>query len=284
VDFSAERVLAAACGLEPGRYVRYRRWPTRHGPRTPECETGLASTHRRGRELDVGILLRHYEHTRDVRAFMASLANVARRNRKLRRDHALLVWDESECRRYYRAGGRRRALVPDSGGAYRIGQDVYHFFLEVDRGTMSRKKLARKFDCYYSYRQTGEYLQGSAHLPRLLIVVPDEGRAHLIRRVILERARLVNADALDAWIAVQGTLEQRGPSAPVWRHVVDWNMRCCFAGFERTDQDLAPLDLYDLHRQTTADLRRARTLKARRTLKANRNGAKRRDGNAPIQE
>jgi hypothetical protein len=67
---------------------------------------------------------------------MVSLANVARRHRKLRfaKRHALMVWDESECRRYYQAEGWRRALVPDSGGVYRIGQGAYEFFLESGTG------------------------------------------------------------------------------------------------------------------------------------------------------
>jgi hypothetical protein len=262
LTLSGVQLLAAASGVEPGRYVHYRRWPTKTRPRGP----AVHSTRRR-KELDIGILVRHFQHTRDVRAFMVSLANVARRYRKLRFDHALMVWDESECRRYYQAEGRRRALVPDSGGVYRIGQDAYEFFLEIDRGTMSRKKLARKFDCYYTYRQTGEYLHGGTRLPRLLVIVPDEGRAHLVRKVILERAKLAGLTPLDAWIAVQDTLNTCGPAAPVWRHIVDWKMSCCFAGFENADQMPRPLNLAPLSRDMTSDMHKARTIRKRRASK-----------------
>ena len=260
------RLLAAASGMEPSRYVHYRRWPARRKIRQPLVagKTAGHATHTRGKELDVGILLRHLQHTRDVRAFMVSLANVARHYRALRFDHQLVVWDEGECRRYYEADGRRHALVPDSGGVYRIGQELYEFFLEIDRGTMSRRKLARKFDCYYIFRQTGEYLYGGARLPRLLVVVPDEGRAHVIRKVILARARLARATPLDAWIAVQDTLDARGPAAPVWRHIVAWEMRCCFPGFENTDQLPKPLNLAQLSREVTRDMKRAWTMRARR--------------------
>ncbi len=259
------QLLAAASGMEPSLYVRYRRWPAkfRRGPRK-SGGPDRATPRKRGRELDVGILVRHLEHTRDVRAFMVSLAVAARHYRSLRFDHALVVWDESECRRYYRVSGEPRALVPDSGGVYRIGPDSFEFLLEIDRGTMSRRKLVRKFDSYYSFRQSGEYLRSGTRLPQLLVVVPDEGRAHVIRRVILTRARLAGLTPLDAWIAVQETLDARGPAAPVWRHVVEWKMRCCFPGFESTDQLPRPLNLSQLSREVTRDMKRARTMRARR--------------------
>lgn len=230
------RLLAAASGMRPGRYVRYRQWPRRKN-KTRDARSAQG--------LDVSLLIAHFEHTRDVRAFFVALARTARRFCELRQDHALLVWDESDCRRFYHAGGRKHALIPDSGGVYRIGREVYEFFLEVDRGTMSPARLRRKFDAYYAYRQTGEYLRGGTRLPRLLVIVPDEGRAHLVRQVVLERARLAGGDPLDVWVAVQETLNARGPAAPVWRNVVDWKMRCCFAGFERLAQP-APLDLMRL--------------------------------------
>jgi len=259
------RLLAAASGMEPSRYVHYRRWPANRKPRQ-RLARGKATgpvTHTRGKELDVGILLRHLQHTRDVRAFMVSLANAARHYQAMHFEHALAIWDEGECRRYYQADGRRHALVPDSGGVYRIGQELYEFFLEIDRGTMSRRKLARKFDCYYDFRQTGEYLYGGARLPQLLVVVPDEGRAHVIRKVILARARLARATPLDAWIAVQDTLDARGPAAPVWRHVVEWRLRCCFPGFENMDQLPRPLNLAQLNREVTRDMKRAKTIRRR---------------------
>ncbi len=261
------QLLAAASGMEPSLYVRYRRWPAkfRQGRRRKSGGSDRATTRKRGRELDVGILVRHLQHTRDVRAFMVSLAGAARHYRSLRFDHALMVWDESECRRYYRVSGEPRALIPDSGGVYRIGRDSFEFLLEIDRGTMSRRKLARKFDSYYSFRQTGEYLRGGTRLPQLLVIVPDEGRAHVIRQVILERARLAGLTPLDAWIAVQDTLDARGPAALVWRHVADWKMRCCFPGFENADQLPRPLSLAQLSREVTRDMKRVKTIRERRT-------------------
>lgn len=263
------QLLAAASGLKPARYARYRRWPAKHqGARRSAATPDASQTSTQKTELNLGLLTRHLEHTREVREFFVSLADVARRHRMLQLDHALAVWDENECRQHYEAGGRRHALVPDSGGVYRVGARSYEFFLEVDRGTMSPAKLRRKFDCYYAYRQTGEYLRTGAQLPRLLVIVPDEGRAHLVRRVILERARLAGGEPLDAWIAVHTTLQARGPAAPVWRHVEEWKLRCCFTDFEGADQMPAPLDLAQLSRKTTGDLRRAATLRLKRQQKA----------------
>jgi hypothetical protein len=263
------RLLAAASGLKPAQYARYRRWPVKHlGARRRTGSPDESQTSTQTTELNIGLLARHFEHTREVREFFVSLADVARRHRMLQLDHALAVWDENECRRYYEAGGRQHALVPDSGGVYRVGDRSYEFFLEVDRGTMSPARLRRKFDSYYAYRQTGEYLRAGARLPRLLISVPDEGRAHIVRQVILERARLAGGVPFDAWIAVHATLQARGPAAPVWRHVEEWRLRCCFADFENADQMPAPLDLARLSRRATGDLRRAATIRQKRQWKA----------------
>jgi hypothetical protein len=91
----------------------------------------------------------------------------------------------------------------------------------------------------------------STDVSRLLVIVPDEGRAHLVRKVILERAKLAGLTPLDAWIAVQDTLNTRGPAAPVWRHIVDWKMSRCFDGFENADQMPRPLNLVRLGRDVT---------------------------------
>jgi hypothetical protein len=89
-----------------------------------------------------------------------------------------------------------------------------------------------------------------------------------VRKVILERARLAGGVPLDAWIAVHETLQARGPAAPVWRHVEEWKLRHCFADFERADQMPAPLDLAQLSRKTTGDLRRAATIRQKRQWRA----------------
>ena len=92
----------------------------------------------------------------------------------------------------------------------------------------------------------------------------------MIRQVILARARLAGSTPLDAWIAVQDKLNTRGPAAPVWRHVVEWTLRVrgCIAGFENMDQLPRPLNLAQLSREVTSDMKRARTIRERRKRKS----------------
>ncbi|MBN1887040.1 MAG: replication-relaxation family protein [Thermoflexales bacterium] len=108
------QVLAAANGLSPAQYARWRYWPI--------------AKHCRPLRLNLPVLVTCLGHTRAVRAFFVSLARHARRCRQeLALDHALVAWDETESRRSYLYRGRRWTLAPDSSGLYRIGDQQYSF-------------------------------------------------------------------------------------------------------------------------------------------------------------
>lgn len=231
------QLLAAACGLSPARYAHLRYWPVVKGSRPLR--------------FNLPVLVSSLEHTRQVRAFFVSLARLAEHCRRdLALDHELLTWDEAECRRYYKFRGRRWALSPDSSGMYRIGDQHYEFYLEIDRGTASRPRLARKFNNYYAYLASGEFRRDGVRLRQVLIIVPDEGRARAVRMAIINGARLYSCDVLPAWIAVKDALDARGPGAPVWREITRWRFEHCFDGFRSPPESARlPLDLAQIRRE-----------------------------------
>ena len=71
------------------------------------------------------------------------------------------VWrSEGESRLTVARGGRKCALRPDGHGVYRVGERVYPFLLEWDRGTTVLSKYWHKFALYADYyaglvRQSG---------------------------------------------------------------------------------------------------------------------------------
>lgn len=241
------QLLAAACGQSPVRYAQSRHWSIVGGGQGRLPRLNLLS------------LVRSPAHTRQVRAFFVSLARLAEHCRRdLALDHTLVAWDdERESRRYFRFGGRRWTLAPDASGLYRIGDQLYEFFLEIDRGTESRPRLARKLSNYYTYWKSGEFRREGSSMPRLLIVVPDEGRARAMRAVIVDGASLYGCDPLPAWIAVKEALDSRGPGAPVWRELTRWRFEHCLEGFGSPPESARmQLDLLAMRTEVERDARR----------------------------
>jgi hypothetical protein len=62
---------------------------------------------------------------------------------------------EVEAREEFRRGERRSAVVPDAAIVVAEGEVEYHALVEVDRGTMSMPRLARKLRAYSGGRPLG---------------------------------------------------------------------------------------------------------------------------------
>jgi hypothetical protein len=111
---------------------------------------------------------------------------------------------EPSCwRTYLNAGGGVVTLKPDlfavtaaTGAEF---EDVW--FIEVDRATESRATVARKAEQYEMYRRSGREQQAQGVFPRVMWIVPDEGRAEVIREVMTSSGRV------EANVHVAGTLE-----------------------------------------------------------------------------
>jgi hypothetical protein len=188
-------LLAATRGMAPLAYGRARLWPVGYEERD-------------GRQVTIVRTARYllaYEHTRLLNEFFLGLRRLAEEQwYGMSRSHELLIWDSVECARWYWDDRGRQLLLPDGGGVYRIGDEVYEFWVEMDRGHSAGKghgrALRRKYERYYDYRRRPDAIYGSV-MPRLLIVTPQIGRSRQVQQAILDLARKRREAPLPALIA-----------------------------------------------------------------------------------
>lgn len=110
-----------------------------------------------------GKLLQDLAHTRGADAVFLGLLRTARELACAGRDDALVEWrNASACSRGY--------LRPDGYGLYRRGGQLYGFFLEYDRGTMSLRGYLKKFATYVDYWASGRFARDYAGFPTILVV------------------------------------------------------------------------------------------------------------------
>jgi hypothetical protein len=208
--------------------------------------------------------------------------------------HRLVIWDSVECiRRYLDARGRRRFLIPDSGGIYQIGREIYPFLLEVDRDRGHRDRLVRKFRRYYDSRRYPGALE-IGPMPRLLILCTTEGRARQVNEVLVDLARELREPVLDAAITTLERvrfpgrfdefdgqverIEREGPGRPVepsiWPGLREWRLAgegfgaltWCFATLAPSARHraLRPADLRMLGEEVRRETRAQRAQRERR--------------------
>jgi hypothetical protein len=135
-------------------------------------------------------------------------------------DFEVLEWhSETHLKQDYdyarlRGRGRPVAVVPDSYFALRTPRGKAHFFLELDRGTMTTKRFQTKVDAFIAYYQSGGYEKryGTRSL-RVLTVTLSEARLASLKAV---------TEAAGGggwfWFAVLSQLKAETVlSAPVWR-------------------------------------------------------------------
>lgn len=136
--------------------------------------------------------------------------------------YQLLAWHgESELKADYervsvRTPSGRTSLVPvvpDSYFRLQTPRGVAHFFLELDRGTMTTQRFRTKVMAYQAYYQSGAFQRRyQARGLRILTVTTSQARA-----VNLKRATEAAGGAQRFWFAL---LEQITPhtvlTAPIW--------------------------------------------------------------------
>ncbi len=188
-------LLAATRAMPPLAYGRASLWP-------------VGYEEQNGKRVVVLRIARHllaYEHALLINEFFLGLRRLAEEQwHRRHRNHQLLIWDSVECPRWFWDDRGRQRLLPDAGGVYQIGQEVYEFWLEVDRGHSVGGKhgqaLRRKYERYYLYRRRPDATYGGS-MPRLLIVTRQLGRARQVRQVIVDLARERGERPLRAYVA-----------------------------------------------------------------------------------
>jgi hypothetical protein len=135
VGAQATAVLRQACGLGPGQIRR------------PLAKKQLSP-----------LFLEHMMTINTVRVAVTLAARQNEFSLEEWRDDAMLRSDYDRVR-IATAGGRQRevSVIPDSYFVLRVPQGKAHFFLEVDRGTMTTARFRSKVLAYQAYIQSGQY-------------------------------------------------------------------------------------------------------------------------------
>lgn len=128
--------------------------------------TGLAGG---GPERPIGtrrLLVAQLAHTVGVDRVFISLIRAGRRRSGAGHDDGLIEWQNA-------AACSRGHLRPDGYGVYRHQGQLYGFFLEYDRGTMSARGYRRKFAAYAAYWSSGRFQRDYHGFPTILVVTVD---------------------------------------------------------------------------------------------------------------
>jgi hypothetical protein len=155
-------LVAAQHGLSLGRAVRH---------------LGLAGG---GPERPIGArrrLLASLAHTLGADAIFVSLVCTAKKLAALGSDDGLVEWRNA-------AACSRGHLRPDGYGLYRHAGQLYGFFLEYDRGTMSARDYLAKFAAYHEYRASGRFEREYQGFPTVLVVTSDSSAEERIARAV----------------------------------------------------------------------------------------------------
>jgi hypothetical protein len=152
------------------------------------------------------------QHTVEVNRFFLDLLDTARATE----GHALEVWrSEGESRLIVTRGGRKRALRPDGYGVYRVGEQVYPFLLEWDRGTAVLSKYRFKFALYADYYAGLVRQSSNITVPALWVVTVNEGRVNAILNLVQSLKRRIGFD-LPILVTTVRRLEMRDVTGSVW--------------------------------------------------------------------
>ena len=209
-------LLAAGSPLALRRYARFRGWWVTPGGKDLK--------------LKIGEYIHAWKHTRQVISFMFSLILLAGNKQLVNLDHEVVRWDF--CPRiYWHYGSERRSLFPDSVATYRAGDEVYPFFLEVERARGHRERLLERFLRYALYFSCGAYRFAFGDFPQLVIVADREGRARAVRDELENVCRVLTAPLLPAYVTTTLLLDEQGVQGRIWRKVGEWKMQHLFRAF-----------------------------------------------------
>ena len=194
-------LVAAQLGLSLGRAVRH---------------LGLAGG---GPEQSMGVrrrLLVSLAHTLGADAIFVSLVCTAKKLAAQGSDDALVEWRNA-------AACTRGHLRPDGYGLYRHAGQLYGFFLEYDRGTMSARDYLAKFAAYHEYRASGRFQRDYLGFPTVLVVTSDNSAEERIARAV-RTAAIGRGPALPLLLTCEWRLaDPRNPYGllgQVWREPV----------------------------------------------------------------
>jgi hypothetical protein len=154
------------------------------------------------------------QHTVEVNRFFLDLLDAARGAK----GHALETWrSEGESRLIIARGARRQALRPDGYGVYRIGEQVYPFLLEWDRGTAVLSKYRQKLALYADYYAgLARSPERDMPVPALWVVTVTDERVEAILATC-QSLKHRSGFALPVLVTTTRQLEAKGTLGTIWR-------------------------------------------------------------------
>jgi hypothetical protein len=159
-------------------------------------------------------LVKNLTHTLGANAVFTNLYSSAARSVARDGDEALVLWDGPG------ACGRGR-VRPDGHGVYRRGDQLFHFFLEYDRGTSGSRPLVRKLNAYYEHLETGRFRRDYPCFPTVLVVATNnaaEGRfARAAQVAWVGRYTRLPLLLTATWRIFDDPANQDGLLGPIWR-------------------------------------------------------------------
>jgi hypothetical protein len=91
---------------------------------------------------------------------------------------------ENHVRHEFKYWNQRVVFNPDAYGQYWLGDEGFHFFLELDNGTMTPGVFQKKHQRYTSFYASEEYSNHYENFPLVLTVTTTWERAEQLRKVI----------------------------------------------------------------------------------------------------
>lgn len=158
-------------------------------------------------------LLRELAHTLGADEIFVRLVAMARERAAAGGDDALVEWRNA-------AACCRRPVRPAGYGLYRHAGQLYGFFLEYDRGTMSARDYREKFSTYHTYLAGRRCERDYDGFPTILVVTSDNAAEERIARAA--RAAAVGRGTslpllLTCRWRIDDRRDSRGLLGPVWR-------------------------------------------------------------------
>jgi DNA-binding MarR family transcriptional regulator len=159
-------------------------------------------------------LVRYLAHSLGADAVFTHLYQLANHVAAQGGDDQLVLWNgPGAC--------GRGTMRPDGHGLYRRAGELFHFFLEYDRGTSGVRNLMRKLNAYYNYLETERFRRDYPVFPVILVVTTSnaaEARfARAARAASVGRFSHLPLLLTSAWRIFQDPANGDGLLGPIWR-------------------------------------------------------------------
>jgi hypothetical protein len=153
-------------------------------------------------------------HTLGADDIFVRLVATARARAAVGVDDALVEWRGP-------AACSRRHVRPDGYGIYRHAGQLYGFFLEYDRGTMSARDYRKKFAAYHAYWVSRRFERDYEGFPTILVVAVNDAAEKRVAAVV-NAAAVGRAAGLPVLLTAEWRISgdptnPRGLLGAIWR-------------------------------------------------------------------